>query len=166
MFDTFDWVRPTSHRLFKLRWKKQQDQNRPLVPDARFQQGRGNQEHVKDGCLPKRYGLSIDWGQAIIIIKYFPRKTKTGSIWLFLFSTLTSCSLVFQFLLFYTTFQPKMSNRSEISKKTFPLTVNQFKSIFWLLFPPVPNQPYNLILNLSEWLMGCRMRRSSQKIPI
>jgi len=40
-------------------------------------------------------------------------------------------NLVFGFLLFYTTFQPKISNRSEFSVEIFPLTVNQIRSIFW-----------------------------------
>jgi hypothetical protein len=43
---------------------------------------------------------------------------------------ITSCNLFFRFVLFCATFQLQMSNRSEISKKSFTLTVNQFKNIF------------------------------------
>jgi hypothetical protein len=74
-------------------------------------------------------------------------------------SLFLSWSLVFQFLFFYATFQPKISNRSEISKKSFTLTVNLFKSIFQPLVSTVSNQLHNLT---SNFLM-CGMRRSYRK---
>ena len=83
--------------------------------------------------IEKKGSRSTSWNLRVFRIAPISQRPITCLIcrhWGSHHCNVTLCNLVFRFVLFYATFQPKISNWSKNSRKTVLLTVNHFKSIF------------------------------------